>query len=105
MNAVRETAAPWYLKQAEFGGIAIVLSKYPDDGKHWPYDPKYAAGWGELPWVECNPNGCGLVHEFSVGRGNVYEGDSLEEAEAAYAELERQLLAGELAVRQERESA
>jgi len=39
---------------------------------------------------------CSHVHRMSVGGRTVYGGDSLDEANAEFEELERKLLAGEL---------
>lgn len=96
MTMVRETAAPWYLKQAEFDGITIIINSERDCPHGMAHVPDYCVAWGALDTSEpCGDGGCSYFHLLDGGE-DTYEGNSLEEAEAAYAELERKLLAGEL---------
>lgn len=91
---VRETAAPWYIRQAEFDGIAIVLCGPEPSGRHGLGADVYIASAGTLPWQACIR--CEHLHKGTGMITRAYTGHSLEEAEAAYAELEQQLLAGTL---------
>jgi hypothetical protein len=77
----------------EFDGIAISLSRHPHDGLH--DGAEFTVSWGTLPLVaDCST--CQYAHKATVHLGNAYAGDSKDEANAEFDELERKLLAGEL---------
>lgn len=93
---VRETSAPWYIRQAEFNDVVILLSdrdspEWAVVEKHHSKDSRYVTGFGSVS--DLCPKECGVKHYIVTG---TYEGDSLEGAEAAFEALERKLLAGEL---------
>lgn len=94
---VRETAAPWYVRQVEYEGVAILLSERSlmnETARRYHVAPTpYAVAWGRLPWE--SDHACDYRHQLRKG-ALVWEGESYAEAEAAFAELERKLLAGEL---------
>ncbi|HEX9565588.1 MAG TPA: hypothetical protein VF981_16535 [Gemmatimonadaceae bacterium] len=91
---VRETAAPrWFIRYAEFEGVGITLAVHPHDGLHVD-DVEVAVDWAVLPYGKCRS--CGYAHRPTGVTGTVYEGDSLDEAHAAFDALERDLLAGRL---------
>lgn len=105
-TAIRETAAPWYLRQAEFDDVQIVLCDNRLDTCTVPFieltEPTgvWRVGWSAALHRIQECWNCGYTHVWHASdpapHGRAYDGDSLEEAEAAYAELERKLLAGEL---------
>jgi hypothetical protein len=93
----RETIMPWCVRQTEWDGIAIAFADRELVGQevlafHARPSVRYAVSWGCLPWTPC----CLCGGSWLSPRKYVYKGDSLAEAEAAYAELEAKLIAGEL---------
>lgn len=96
---MRETACPWYAKQAEFDGKVIGLTDRAllDDTHRGGPQVRYIV-WVTGPLIPCT-GGCVYVHRHHGPTKDVYVGDSLEAAEAAYAELESQLLGGTLKIR------
>ncbi len=92
-TAIRETAAPWYLRQAEFDGHMIVLIDDEACRNHARPVARYCVSWADLPLEDCEL--CEYTH-IMVGGEDVLDTFSLADALAAYADLERRLLAGEL---------
>ena len=94
---VRESKLPpWFIRHAIFDNRAAALvDARISRGRHWLPRGRYLVDWGHLPWGQCY--GCVYAHFYAEDTGeNVYEGDSLEDAEAAFSLLEQQLLAGTL---------
>lgn len=97
---IRETSAPWYIRQAEFDGVAIgmVDGAIPipaHTATNWQDGKRFAVVMQSLPMPVCRD--CGRRHpQRRYGSIGIISTDCLAEAEAAYEELERKLLAGEL---------
>lgn len=95
---VRETAAPWFRRQADFDGVSIALIDHQmaaHEYDHPPYgDTGYSVDYASGPMRDCFY--CDRPHICVNGATVVHKGDSLDEANAAFDELERKLLAGEL---------
>ena len=94
IDAEREVRLPpWYVRYAEFDGVAVVLrDEDRGDQQHAPAPARFGITWGRLPLVDCPM--CGATHKVRVG-AYIWEGDDPEEAERQFHLAEERLLRGE----------
>lgn len=98
LDAEREVRLPpWYVRYAEFDGIAVVLSDEDADPDalqlHPPSGARVYVGWIRLPFGDCL--NCTWMHRSASGGETLWRGDDPEEAERQFHEAEIRLLRGE----------